>query len=394
MREVYIIDAIRTPLGRFNGTLVNVSAVKLAEILIRELIDRNHVNKDDIDEVLVGNVLGAGLGQNIARQALIGSGIDESKTACTINMVCGSGMRSVAMAAQEIMCGDAELVLAGGTENMSMTPYLLMKARNGYRMGNGELVDYMVNDGLWDVFNNYHMGVTAENLAEKFGISREEQDEYATLSQNRAEKAMESRRFEKEIVPVSVPQRKGEAIRFAVDEFPRKGVTVESLSSLAPAFKENGTVTAGNASGINDGAAMLLIASEKAVEALGRRPMARIVSYAWHGVSPAYMGLGPVEATRKCLARAEWKLEDLDLIEANEAFAAQMLTVEKKLSWDRGIVNVNGGAIALGHPIGASGARILVTLLHEMEKRDVSKGHATMCIGGGMGIAMCVQRSH
>jgi acetyl-CoA C-acetyltransferase len=273
-----------------------------------------------------------------------------------------------------------------------MAPYLLKKARNGYRMGNGELVDYMVNDGLWDVFNDYHMGTTAENLAERFGISRGEQDEYACMSQNRAEKAIATGRFVNEIVPVSVPQRKGEAVSFGVDEFPRKGVTVESLSSLQPAFRENGTVTAGNASGINDGAAMLLIAGGPMADKLGLKPMARVVSYAWHGVSPAYMGLGPVEASRKCLSKAGWNLEDLDLIEANEAFAAQMLTVERELSWDRDIVNVNGGAIALGHPIGASGARILVTLLHEMVKRDVSKGHATMCIGGGMGIAMCVER--
>ena len=392
MKEVYIIDALRTPIGKFNGSLVTVSAVKLAELLITELVGRNGVNTDEVDEVIIGNVLGAGLGQNIARQALIGSGIDESKTACTINMVCGSGMRSVAMAAQEIMCGDADLVIAGGTENMSSAPYLLAKARNGYRMGHGELIDSMVQDGLWDIFNNYHMGMTAENLSEKYQITRKAQDEYACTSQNRTEKAMESGRFEREIVPVTIPQRKGEAITFAVDEFPRTGVTVESLASLTPAFTENGTVTAGNSSGINDGAAMLLIASGEVVEKFGCNPMAQIVSYAWHGVSPAYMGLGPVEATQKCLAKADWKLEDLELIEANEAFAAQMLTVGKELSWNRDIVNVNGGAIALGHPIGASGARILVTLLHEMEKRGVSKGHATMCIGGGMGIAMCVKR--
>ena len=392
MKEVYIIDALRTPIGKFNGSLVNVSAVKLAELLITELVVRNGVSTEEVDEVIIGNVLGAGLGQNIARQALIGSGIDESKTACTINMVCGSGMRSVAMAAQEIMCGDADLVIAGGTENMSSAPYLLAKARNGYRMGHGELIDSMVQDGLWDIFNNYHMGRTAENLSEKYQITRKAQDEYACTSQNRAEKAMESGRFEREIVPVTIPQRKGEAITFAVDEFPRTGVTLESLASLTPAFTENGTVTAGNSSGINDGAAMLLIASGEVVEKFGCNPMAQIVSYAWHGVSPAYMGLGPVEATRKCLAKADWKLEDLELIEVNEAFAAQILAVEKELVWDTDIVNVNGGAIALGHPIGASGARILVTLLHEMEKRSVSKGHATMCIGGGIGIAMCVKR--
>jgi acetyl-CoA C-acetyltransferase len=328
----------------------------------------------------------------VARQVAIGAGIPVEKTAVTLNMLCGSGMRTVANAAQSIMCGDAEMIIAGGTESMTNAPYLLKKARSGYKMGHGELTDSLIGDGLWDVFNNYHMGMTAENLVAKYGLTREEQDKFAAESQNKAEKALKENRFADEIAPVMIPQRKGDPVAFAKDEYPKAGVTAEGLAKLRAAFKKDGSVTAANASGINDGAAALLIASADAVKKHNLKPMAKIVSYAWAGVDPSIMGIGPAEAVRKALKKAGWELKDVELIEANEAFAAQSLSVAKELGFNKDIVNVNGGAIALGHPVGASGARILVTLIHEMKKRNVKKGLATLCIGGGMGIAICVER--
>jgi acetyl-CoA C-acetyltransferase len=392
MKEVYIAGAVRTAIGNLNGALAGVSAVELGRTAVAALLELARVAPADVDEVILGCALQAGLGQNVSRQVLVKAGIPIDRTAMTVNMVCGSGLRAVAAAAQAIKAEDASMIVAGGTESMSQGPYLLKSARSGYRMGNGELVDSTVADGLWDVFNDYHMGVTAENLAAKHGISRAEQDAFAAASQNKAEAAIASGRFKDEIAPVMIPQRKGDPIACDKDEFPRAGVTPESLAKLKGAFKSDGTVTAGNASGINDGAAALLVAGKEALEAKGLKPLARIVSYAWRGVDPSIMGIGPVEAVRLALKKAGWKLEDLDLIEANEAFAAQALAVAKELRFDMSRVNVNGGAIALGHPIGASGARILVTLLHEMARRGAKKGLATLCIGGGMGIAMCVER--
>jgi len=392
MTEVFICDGVRTPIGSFGGTLSKTSAAKLGELIVRKLLERNNVDAENIDEVLLGCILQAGQGQNIARQAAINAGIPVEKTASTINMVCGSGLRTVVMAAQSILLGDAEVIIAGGSENMSMAPYLLEKARTGYRMGNGQLIDSMIHDGLWDIFNDYHMGITAENIAEKYNISREEQDAFATASQNKAEKAQVDGRFKDEIVSVEIPQRKKDPIIFEEDEYIKKGVTVDKLSKLRPAFKKDGTVTAGNASGINDGAAGILLASKEAVEKYGLKVLAKVVSHAHAGVDPSVMGLGPVPAVKKALDKAGWKMDELELIEANEAFAVQSLGVNKELGWNSDIINVNGGAIALGHPVGASGARILVTLLHEMKRRDVRKGLATLCIGGGMGIAVCVER--
>ena len=391
MKEVFIVDALRTAVGNFGGTLSGVPAAKIAAPLIKEVLKRNNLEGKDVDEVVLGNVLQAGQGQNCARQALIYSDIPEEKTAQTVNMVCGSGLRTVAQAAQSIKCGDADVVIAGGTENMSLAPYLLPKARTGLRMGDGAVVDEMIKDGLWDVFNDYHMGITAENLAEKFGISREEQDAFAAASQNKTEAAIKAGKFKDEILPFEIPQRKGDPVVFDTDEFPRAGATAEGLGKLRPAFKKDGTVTAGNASGINDGAAVVLVAGEDAVKAKGLKPMAKIVSYGWAGVDPAIMGFGPVEAVRKALSKAGWTVDDLELIEANEAFASQAISVNKELGWNTDIVNVNGGAISIGHPIGASGARILVTLLYEMKKRGLKKGLATLCIGGGMGVALCVE---
>ncbi len=392
MKEVFIVDGVRTPIGSFGGSLADFSSVELGKVVTKAVMERGGVNPADIDEVLMGCIYQAGLGQGVARQVAIGAGIPVEKTAVTLNMLCGSGMRAVATAAQNILCGDAEMIIAGGTESMTNAPYLLKKGRYGYKMGHGELIDSMIGDGLWDVFNNYHMGMTAENLAARFGLTREEQDKFAAGSQNKAEKALRENRFAAEVVPVMVPQRKGDPVAFAKDEYPKSGVTVESLARLRPAFKKEGTVTAGNASGINDGAAALLIASGEAVRTRGLKPMARLVSYGWAGVDPSIMGIGPVEAVRKALGKAGWQLKDVELIEANEAFAAQSLAVAKELGFNKDIVNVNGGAIALGHPVGASGARIVVTLLHEMRKRGLKKGLATLCIGGGMGIAMCVER--
>jgi acetyl-CoA C-acetyltransferase len=393
MRNVVIVSAVRTAIGSFGGTLKDVSAVKLGETAASEAIRRANITPGQLDEVIIGNVLGAGLGQNIARQISVAAGAGYETPAMTLNKVCGSGLRAVTLAAQIISLGDADIIMAGGTENMSQSPYLMKSARWGARMGNAEITDYMVNDGLWDVFNDYHMGVTAENIAKQWNITRTEQDEFAIRSQNKAEKATETGRFNDEIVPVLIPQRKGDPIIFNKDEYIRYGATVDKASSLKPAFtKENGTVTAANSSGINDGAAMLVLMSEEKAKALGVEPMAAIISYASTGVDPKIMGTGPIGSTKKALEKANWTIEDIDLAELNEAFAAQSLAVMRELEIDPDIVNVNGGAIALGHPIGCSGARILVTLLHEMKKRNVHKGLAGLCIGGGMGTSILVER--
>ncbi|MDC7227517.1 MAG: acetyl-CoA C-acetyltransferase, partial [Spirochaetales bacterium] len=362
-----------------------------AKDVIVDLNTRNNIAPEEIDEVILGNVLGAGLGQNVARQAAIYSGIPVEKTAMSVNMVCGSGLRAMMLGAQAIKCGDADTVITGGTENMSMSPYLLPKARTGYRMGDGKIVDGMVYDGLWEKYNDYHMGITAENLAEKYSISREEQDEFACASQNKAEAAMKSGRFQEEITSVEIPQRKGDPVVFKDDEFIREGATIEGLAKLRPAFKKDGTVTAGNASGINDSAAAAILVSEEVLKAKNAEPLARIAGYGYAGCPPEIMGIGPVEAVRTALKKTGWSIADLELIEANEAFAAQSIAVNKELGWDTSLINVNGGAIAIGHPIGASGARILVTLIYEMKRRGLHKGVATLCIGGGMGAAMCVE---
>ncbi|MGI6363033.1 MAG: acetyl-CoA C-acetyltransferase [Bacillota bacterium] len=392
MDKVVIASAVRTPIGNYGGSLKDISAVALGEIVYREAIRRAGLEPSQIDEVIMGNVLQGGQGQNPARQAALKAGLPEETTAMTINMVCGSGLRAVALAAQAIRTGEAEIVLAGGFESMSTAPYYLDKARWGYRMGNGALVDGMIKDGLWCAMGDTHMGITAENLAEKYQLSREEQDAFAAESQRKAQEAIAAKRFAEEIVPVEIPQRKGDPIIFDTDEFPRAGVTVESLSRLRPAFKKDGTVTAGNASGINDGAAALVLMTEAKAKELGITPLATFVASAHAGVAPEIMGIGPASAVRNVLTKTGLTLEDIDLIEANEAFAAQSLAVNKELGWNTDIINVNGGAIALGHPIGASGARILITLLYEMKRRQVKTGLATLCIGGGMGIAAVVQR--
>jgi len=392
MREVVIVSAVRTPIGTFGGSFKDVSAVTLGSIVAKEAIKRANITPEMVDEVIFGNVLQAGQGQNVARQVSIHAGIPIEVPSYTVNKVCGSGLKTVALAAQAILAGDADIILAGGTENMSQAPYILKGARWGQRMGDGTIEDYMVHDGLWDIFNDYHMGITAENVAEQWNITREEQDKFALTSQQRAEKAIKSGRFKDEIVPVSVPQRKGDPIIVDTDEHPRFGTTLEGLAKLKPAFKKDGTVTAGNASGINDGAAALVVMSKEKAEELGIKPLATIVSYASAGVDPKIMGTGPIPASRKALEKANMTVADLDLVEANEAFAAQSLAVVKDLGLDPEKTNVNGGAIALGHPIGASGARILVTLLHEMAKRDAKTGLATLCIGGGQGIALIVKR--
>ena len=392
MREVVIASAVRTPIGAFGGSLKDVSAAKLGAIAAKEAIVRAGINPEDVDEAIIGNVLSAGLGQNIARQIVIEAGMPETTPAMTINKVCGSGLKTIALAAQAIMVGDSDVVLVGGTESMSNAPYVLKKARWGHKMGNGELVDTMINDGLWDAFNDYHMGITAENIAEKWNLTREMQDEFAAVSQNRAEVAINEGKFKDEIVPVIIPQRKGDPVVVDTDEYPRFGTTKEKLAKLRPAFKKDGTVTAGNASGINDGAAMLVVMAKEKAEELGVKPLVTIKSYASAALDPQIMGYGPVPATKKALAKANMTVKDLDLIEANEAFAAQSLAVVKDLELDTEKVNVNGGAIALGHPIGASGARILITLIHEMIKRDDKLGLATLCIGGGQGTAVIVER--
>lgn len=392
MKEVVIVSAVRTAIGTYGGSFKDVSAVDLGSTVTKEAINRAGIKPENVDEVIFGNVLQAGLGQNVARQVSVAAGIPIEVPSYTVNKVCGSGLKTVALAAQAIRAEEADIVLVGGTENMSQAPYLLKTARWGQRMGDGIMEDYMVKDGLWDVFNDYHMGITAENIAEKWNLSREEQDEFALNSQLRAEEAIKSGRFKDEIVPVEVPQRKGEPLIVDTDEYPRFGSTIEGMAKLRPAFKKDGTVTAGNASGINDGAAALVIMSKEKAEELGIKPLATIKSYASAGVDPSIMGTGPIPATKKALEKANMSVEDLDLIEANEAFAAQSLSVVRELGLDSEITNVNGGAIALGHPIGASGARILTTLLYEMEKRDAKNGLATLCIGGGQGISMIVSR--
>ena len=392
MKEVVIASAVRTPVGAFGGIFKDVSAVQLGVTAAKEALKRAKIEPNMVDEVIFGNVLQAGQGQNVARQVSIHSGIPIEVPSFTVNKVCGSGLKTVALAAQAILAGESDIVLAGGTENMSQAPYLLKTSRWGQRMGNGQMEDYMVQDGLTDIFNNYHMGITAENIAEKYGFTREQQDELSFTSQSRAEEAVKSGRFKDERVPVEIPQRKKDPIVADTDEYPKFGTTMEILGKLRPAFKKDGTVTAGDASGINDGAAALVLMSKEKAEELGITPLATIVSYASAGVDPSIMGTGPIPSTKKALEKANMTVEDLDLIEANEAFAAQALSVIEELKLDTSIVNVNGGAIALGHPIGASGARILTTLLYEMEKRDAKKGLATLCIGGGQGIAMIVKR--
>ena len=390
--EVVIVSAVRTAIGSFQGTLKDVPATTLGSIVIKEALVRAGVAGEQVDEVIMGNVLSAGLGQNPARQAAIKAGLPQDVSALTINKVCGSGLKAVHLATQAIIAGDAEIVVAGGFENMSQAPYVLKNAREGFRMGDQKVVDTMIQDGLWCAFNDYHMGITAENLCDMYQISREEQDAFAARSQQRAEAAIAAGKFENEIVAVEIPQRKGEPLLFNKDEFPRAGVTAESLGKLRPAFKKDGSVTAANASGINDGAAAVVVMSKEKAQELGIQPMAIITANASAGVDPAIMGTGPVKAVQKALTKAEITLNDIDLIEANEAFAAQSIAVDRELSFNHDKLNVNGGAIALGHPIGASGARILVTLLHEMEKRDVKTGLATLCIGGGQGVATVVKR--
>ena len=393
MREVVIVAATRTAIGSFQGSLANVPATELGAAVIKQLLAQTGLDGAQVDEVLLGQVLTAGAGQNPARQSVIKAGLPHTVPAMTINKVCGSGLKALHLATQAIRCGDAEVVIAGGQENMSQSPYAMPAARTGQRMGHGKLVDTMIQDGLWDAFNDYHMGITAENLVEKYGISREEQDAFAAASQAKAAAAIEAGRFNDEITPILIPSRKGEPVSFATDEQPRAGTTAESLAKLKPAFKKDGSVTAGNASTLNDGAAAVLLMSADKAKELGLPVLARIAGYANAGVDPAIMGIGPVCATQRALAKAGWQLADLDLIEANEAFAAQALAVGKELGWDASKVNVNGGAIALGHPIGASGCRVLVTLLHEMIKRDAKKGLATLCIGGGQGVALAIERA-
>ena len=392
MKQAVIVSAVRTPIGTFGGVFKDFSAVQLGTVAVKEAMKRAGVEPSMVDEVIFGNVLQAGLGQNVARQVAIGAGIPDTVNSYTVNKVCGSGLKCVALAAQAIKAGDGDIFVVGGTENMSQAPYLLPSQRWGQRMGNGQVVDYMVADGLTDIFNNYHMGITAENIVEQYGFTREEQDQLSLNSQKRAEEAIKSGRFKEEIVPVSIPQRKGDPVVVDTDEHPKFGTTMETLAKLRPAFKKDGTVTAGNASGINDGAAALVVMSAEKARELGVKPLAEIVSYASGAVDPKIMGTGPIPASKKALSKAGLAIEQIDLVEANEAFAAQALSVAKDLNFAMSKVNVNGGAIALGHPIGASGARILVTLLFEMEKRGSSTGLATLCIGGGQGIAMIVKR--
>ncbi|HEK1686106.1 TPA: acetyl-CoA C-acetyltransferase [Pseudomonas putida] len=392
MNEVAIVAATRTAIGSFQGTLANVSAIDLGAAVIKRLLEQTGLDPAQVDEVILGQVLTAGAGQNPARQAAVKAGLPHAVPALTLNKVCGSGLKALHLAAQAIRCGDAEVVIAGGQESMSLAPYVLPSARTGQRMGHGQLVDTMITDGLWDAFNDYHMGITAENLVDKYAITREQQDAFAAESQRKAVAAIEGGRFKDEITPIHIPQKKGDALVFDTDEQPRPGTSAESLGKLRAAFKKDGSVTAGNASSLNDGAAAVLLMSVDKAKALGLPVLAKITGYASAGVDPAIMGIGPVSATQRCLQKAGWQLADLDLIEANEAFAAQALAVGKELAWDAAKVNVNGGAIALGHPIGASGCRVLVTLLHEMIKRDAKKGLATLCIGGGQGVALTIER--
>jgi acetyl-CoA C-acetyltransferase len=388
--DIVIVSAARTPVGSFNGSLSSLPAHALGEVAIKAALERAKVDPADVDEVIMGQVLSAGEGQNPARQAAVAAGIPIEATAWGLNQVCGSGLRAVAVGAQQIKAGDADIIVAGGQESMSLAPHVA-HLRNGQKMGNIEFIDSMIKDGLWEAFNGYHMGTTAENVARQWQITREEQDKFATHSQNKAEAAKKAGKFKDEIVPVTIKTRKGETI-VSEDEYIREGAKIEDAAKLRPAFDKEGTVTAGNASGINDGAAAVVLMSAAEAKKRKLKPLARIASWATAGVDPKIMGSGPIPASRKALEKAGWKVSDLDLIEANEAFAAQALAVNKDVGWDAGKVNVNGGAIAIGHPVGASGARVLVTLLHEMQKRDAKKGLATLCIGGGMGIAMCVER--
>ena len=392
MEEVVIVAAGRTAVGAFNGSLTDIPAKTLGARVIKALLARSGLEPAQIDEVILGHVLTAGLGQNTARQAAMEAGIPVETPSMTINKVCGSGLKAMHLATQALRCGDAEIIIAGGQENMSMSPHALLGSRKGNRMGDWTMVDTMISDGLKDVFNDYHMGCTAENIAEKFGISREEQDKFAYESQMKTKAAQESGRFKEEIIPIDIPQRKGPPLIFDKDEHPRSDTTLDGLAKLKPAFRSPGTVTAGNASGINDGAAVVILSTESKAKTLGLPIMARIVAYANAGVDPSIMGTGPIFATRKCLQKAGWNINDLALIEANEAFAVQAIAVNRELGWDTSKVNVNGGAVALGHPIGASGARILVTLLYEMTRRRVNKGLATLCIGGGQGVALAIER--
>ncbi len=392
MEDIVIVAAARTAVGKFGGTLAKTPAPELGAAVIKGLLERSGVAPDQVGEVILGQVLAAGVGQNPARQAVIKSGLPQGVPALTINAVCGSGLKAVMLAAQAVRDGDSEVVIAGGQESMSMSPHVLQGSRDGQRMGDWKMVDSMIVDGLWDVYNQYHMGITAENVAKKYGISREAQDALALASQQKAAAAQDAGKFKDEIVPISIAQKKGDPIVFAADEFINRKTNAEALAGLRPAFDKAGGVTAGNASGINDGAAAVMVMTAKKAAALGLKPLARIASYATSALDPAFMGMGPVPASTKALQRAGWKATDLDLLEINEAFAAQACAVHQEMGWDTSKVNVNGGAIAIGHPIGASGCRILVTLLHEMARRDAKKGIASLCIGGGMGVALTVER--
>jgi acetyl-CoA C-acetyltransferase len=392
MEDIVIVAAARTAVGKFGGAFNATPAPELGAAVVKNLLEQTKVDGSHVSEVIMGQVLTAGSGQNPARQTVIKAGLPEAVPGLTINKVCGSGLKAVMLGAQSIQCGDAEIVIAGGQENMSMSPHVLSGSRDGFRMGDAKLKDTMITDGLWDAYNNFHMGTTAENLAKKYDISREEQDAFACASQNKAEEAQKNGMFKDEIVPFTIKTRKGD-VTVDTDEYPRHGATVESLAGLRPAFDKEGSVTAGNASGINDGAAAVMLMTKSKAQSLGLTPMATIKSYASSGVDPSIMGIGPVPASQACLKKAGWDASELDLMEINEAFAAQAIAVNREMKWDTSKINVNGGAIAIGHPIGASGARVLVTLLHEMVKRDAKKGLTSLCIGGGMGVALAVERS-
>lgn len=392
MSEIVIVAAARTAIGKFGGSLAKVSAPDLGATVIKGLLAQTGLKGEQISEVIMGQVLTAGAGQNPARQTVIRAGLPHGIPAMTINKVCGSGLKAVMLAAQAVRCGDADIVIAGGQENMSAAPHVMLGSRDGYRMGDAKLVDSMIVDGLWDVYNQYHMGITAENVAKQYGIGREQQDAFALASQNKAEAAIKAGRFKDEIIPVMIPQRKGDPLAFDTDEYPRLGATLDNMTSLKPAFDKAGSVTAGNASGINDGAAAVVVMTAERAKQLGLPVLATIRSYASAGLDPSIMGMGPVPASRKALEKAGWSASDLDLLEINEAFAAQACAVNQEMGWDTTKINVNGGAIALGHPIGASGCRVLVSLLHEMKRRDAKKGLTSLCIGGGMGVALAVER--
>ena len=391
MDEVVIVAAARTAVGKFGGAIAKVPATELGAHVIKGLVAQTGIDPQLISEVIMGQVLAAGVGQNPARQSVIKAGLPDMIPGLTINKVCGSGLKATHLAAQAILCGDADIIIAGGQENMSASPHVLNNSRDGFRMGDAKLVDTMIVDGLWDVYNQYHMGITAENVAKKFNVSRAEQDEFAVASQNKAEAAQKAGKFKDEILPLEIPSKKG-AIVFDSDEYVKAGTTLEALSSLRPAFNKEGTVTAGNASGINDGAAAVMMMSAKKAQQLGLKPLAKIKAYASAGLDPTIMGMGPVPASQRCLQKAGWTHKDLDLMEINEAFAAQAIAVNKEMGWDTSKINVNGGAIAIGHPIGASGCRVLVTLIHEMIRRDAKRGLASLCIGGGMGVALAIER--